>query len=964
MTLKRTVLSALIAFISAANVIAQDKFDFYSRGPYAPAVPRPSSVTGYEPGQFQTPHGQIVRVIEKIAAAAPERVRVIDNGETWERRKLYLVIVSAPENLARLEEIKANLAKLADPRKIKSEDEANQIARSTPVVVWLNYGIHGNESASYETVQQVLYQLAASDEARTLEILKNVVVVINAMHNPDGHERFAVWENSVAIGDAETFSIEHREPFQIYGRGNHYRFDMNRDMLALTQPENHAVLRGVREWRPQVFVDHHGQVASYFFPPAAEPVNKNLPVDKAKFWYDKFGRGNAAAFDRFGWNYYVRHVFDIYYAGYMDSWSSLQGATGMTYETDGGGPRSLEIKRDDETILTFRQGIAKHFTASMATLETAADNRELRLKDYYSFFKTGMDEGRAGPMKRVVLLAGRDPGRAANLVRNLVRQGIEVTVAREGFRSSSAHDYLGSAPAPREFPAGAYVIDLNQPMKRLAKAHLEPASELDQTFIKAELERRARNEARGKNVGKEDPEFYDITSWSLPLAFGVEAYWTEDAPAVNGAQVNEMTIRPAGDAGAQPAHAGVLTAADSRPISGLSGSVEGGRANTAYVIPYGADAASSLALALLGEGFKLAVATRQLNAGGRNWPAGTLIARVHRNPETLHARMAALAASTGAQVYAVNTAFTEEGDTGVGSESVVSLKQPRVAVVWDEGTDPLSYGAMWYSFERTYKLRFTPVTINALKSADLSKFNVIILPDGGGGAYNSALGKDGVEKLKAWANGGGVLVGVGGGATMFANKDVDLTSSRLVGSDDESQPGNAAAEQPAQTPAAVKGPVPSDPGKQKETEKKPKEKRQEAEAAVKPEAQTATKKKPAEPVPVPGAAFRARVNRNHFLSYGYDSDAIIVLMGGDAFFRPSKEGANVVTFNQEGTLAVAGFTWPGNTEELLRGTSYVIDEPRGRGHVILFAADPNFRYLWRTTAQLFLNSILFAPALQ
>ncbi|HKP84919.1 MAG TPA: M14 family zinc carboxypeptidase, partial [Blastocatellia bacterium] len=820
--IKRVTLVGLVALSFAATAFAQDRFDFYARGPYRTAVPRPSSITGYEPGQFQTPHGQVARVIEKIAAAAPDRVRVIENGETWEHRKLYLVLVSAPENLARLDEIKTTLDRLADPRKIKDDAEVNQIAGRTPVVVWLNYGIHGNESASYETVQQVLYQLAASDEPRTLEILRNVVVVINAMQNPDGHERFAVWENSVAIGNADPFTIEHDEPFQIYGRGNHYRFDMNRDMLALTQPETLATLRGVREYHPQVFVDHHGQVASYFFPPAAEPINKNLPVDKAKFWYDKFGRANSAAFDRHGWNYYVRHLFDIYYAGYMDSWSSLQGATGMTYETDGGGPRSLAIKRDDETILTFRQGIAKHFTASMATLETAADNREARLKDYYAFFKTGMDEGRADRMKRVVIVPGRDPGRAAALVRNLVLQGIEVSIAREGFRSSSAHDYAGAGtPAAKDFPAGAYVIDFNQPMKRLAKAHLEPNPELDQSFAKAELERRARNEQRGKNEGKEDYEFYDITSWSLPLASGVEAYWTEDATAVKGARIE------AGDvtftSSQNETRGKFFGASDSQPIPGLTGNVEGGRANAAYIIPYGTDAASKLAIALLAEDFKLAIATRQLSAGGRNWPAGTLIARVHRNPESLHARISELAASTGAQVYAVNSAFAEEGDTGIGSESIVSLKPPRVAVVWDEATSPTGYGAMWYSFEQTYKLSFAPVTINSLKSIDLSKFNVVILPDGSGGAYQSSLGKDGVEKLKAWVKEGGVLVGIGSGATMFANKDADLTSSRLVGADDD---------KPSQP--AGQSPEPAQPDAKKQPEKETKEKGRES-AAGKPE---------------------------------------------------------------------------------------------------------------------------------
>lgn len=959
MRLKRLVVLALLAASFAAGGltpgaiaqerVAQDSFDFYARGPYRASVPRPSAITGYEPGQFQSSHGNIVRVIERIAAAAPDRVRLIENGKTWEHRNLYLAVVSSPDNIARLAEIKANIARLADPRKIANGAEADQIARSTPVVVWLNYGIHGNESASYETVQQVLYQLAASEEARTLEVLKNVVVVINTMHNPDGHERFAVWENSVAIGDPESFSVEHREPYQVYGRGNHYRFDMNRDMLALTQPENHALLRGMREWRPQVFVDHHGQVASYFFPPAAEPINKNLPVERSKFWYDKFGRANAAAFDRYGWNYYVRHVFDVFYAGYLDSWSSLTGATGMTYETDGGGPRSLALRRDDDTILTFRQGIAKHFTASMATVETASDNREARLKDYYLFFKTGMDEVRNDKIKRVVIVPGKDPGRAAALVRNLARQGVEVSVAREGFRSTSAHSYMGTRSETKDFPAGVYVVDLNQPMKRLAKAQLEPNAEVDATFAKNEYERAARNERRGKNVEKEEAEFYDITSWSLPLASGVEAYWTEDTPTVRGARVEagDSTL----DAGRNRIEASMLTASDSQPLPGIAGGVEGGRAGSAYIIPYGTDAASRLVIALLSGGYKLAVATRQLNAGGRNWPAGTLIARVHRNPESIHARIASLATETGARVWAVNSAFSEEGDTGIGSESVVSLRKPAVAVIWDESTSPTSYGAMWYTFEREYGLKFTPVSINAIKSADLSKFTCIILPDGSAGGYASALGKAGVDRLKEWAQRGGVLVGVGGGAVMFTRKDAEMTSSRLVGATEDTTP-------PAE-------PQPSQPAPQKQAaETKPSEARKQAESAVKPEDKAAPKKRPTQPLGVPGASFRARVNREHYLSYGYETDTIAALVDGDAFFRPSKEGANVVTFETPGPLLIAGFIWPDNTEELLRGTAYVIDEPTGSGHVILFAEDPNFRFLWRTTAQMFINSILLAPSLR
>jgi hypothetical protein len=972
MNRKRLVLLFLVSISFSINAVAQEKFEFYSRGPYRETVPRPSAITGYEPGQFQTPHGQIMRVVEKIAEAATDRVKLIENGQTWEYRKLYLAVVSAPENLARLDEIKANIARLADPRKT-TEAEASQIAASTPVIVWLNYGIHGNESASYEAVQQVLYQLAASNEPKTLELLKNAVIIINTMHNPDGHERFAVWENSVAIGEAENFSLEHFEPYQIYGRVNHYRFDLNRDMLAFTQPENIAVAKAVREWRPQVFVDHHGQVSNYFFPPVADPVNKNLP-ERSKFWFDKFGRGNAAAFDQYGWNYYSRHVFDLYYAGYQDSWSSLNGAIGMTYETDGGGPRSLNSKLEDDTILTFRQGIAKHFTASLATIATAVENREARLKDYYAFFKSGMDEGRTGQMKRVVLLPGKDPARTAALVRNLVLEGVEVSVAREGFKSASAHEYITGKSAAKDFPVGAYVIDFNQPNKRLAKAHLEPNAELDKDFARRELERRERNEKRGKNVSKEGYEFYDITSWSLPLAFGVEAYWTEDAPAIKGAQVSLTDVITV--SGPLKVFGALLSATDAQPLPGLGGGVEGGRANTAYVIPYGTDAATKLLVNLLNEGFKVAVATRQLNTGGRNWPAGTLLLRTHRNPETLHERIAKLALETGARVYAVNSAYSEEGDTGLGSESIESLKAPKIAVIWDDATSPTSYGALWYTFERGYGVKFTPINSDAVKFINLAQFNVIIFPDGSSGAYQTALGKDGIDKLKAWVNGGGVLIGYSGGAAMFTNKDAGLTSATLVGSDGDSTPpaptaampqGSAPAQAPTaaqSTPAQASDPKPA---ANKKPAKESKEKNPEASNAQSPKSEEKPapgKPKPTEPIALPGAAFLTKINHDHFLSYGYDANSLVVLLTGDTFLRPSKNGANVVTFNSEGQLTVAGFTWPDNTEELLRGTAYLIDEPTGRGHVILFAEDPNFRYLWRTSSQMFMNAVLLAPSLR
>src|SRR3954468_19459019 len=402
-------LALLCTLLSLVSYAQRDdsRFDFYARGPYRETVPRPQSILRFDVGEFHTNYATMERVLERIAQAAPDRVRVMDIGETNEHRVMHLVAVSAPENIQRLDEIKGSIARLADPRKT-SPEEAQRIISSTPVLVWLAYTIHGNESASFEAMMQVLYQLAASNEPATLDILKNAVVLINVCENPDGHERFVSWYNSNSTGNPDPLASEHRQPWSVFGRYNHYRFDLNRDNIASTQTDTRLMQRAYLEWNPQVLVDHHGQPSQFFFPPAAQPINPNLPQGETSRWLSIFGRANAEQFDARNWDFYVWDVFDLFYPGYWDSWPSLNGATGMTYETDGGGFKGINWRRDDDTIVTLRSGIAKHFVASLTTLETAARNREARLKDYYGFKRSGIEEGRTAQMKRIVLLPGRD----------------------------------------------------------------------------------------------------------------------------------------------------------------------------------------------------------------------------------------------------------------------------------------------------------------------------------------------------------------------------------------------------------------------------------------------------------------------------------------------------------------------------------------------------------------------------
>lgn len=914
---------------------AQAPFDFYARGPYRPAVPTPAQILGYEPGQFHTVYGEMLRVTDAIAQAAPDRVRIFPYGRSVEGRPLRILVVTAPENLQRIEEIRAAVARLTDPR-TTSPEQARQIARTTPAIVWLNYANDGDETAAFEAAMQTAYELAASENEAALEVLRNVVTIINPAHNPESHERFVAWYNAQGIGDSARIAMEHHPFWSLGTNNNHYQIDLNRDFLALSQRETQAIVAAMLHWNPQVVVDHHGETTQFFFPPTAKPMNPSLPQAQQRKWEEVFGRANAAAFDVYGWPYYSRHIFDFYYPGYADVWPSLNGATGMTYETDGGGSRGYRWRRDDGTVVTFRDGIARHFTASFATVRAAAAHREERLFDFYEFRRSGMAEARTKPYARFVLAPGTDPERAARLVELLLRSGVEVRRAERPFRSERAHGYLDGRRAGREFPAGSYVIDLVQPQARLIETLLAPGLSLDSAFIREQLAARARNARRGEKVEKEGHEFYDITAWSLPLSFGLEAYWTEDASAVSGTAL-EAEFSPGEDAWQPPWMIGPRRVADlpAAVARGVGGGVSG-RAGSAYVFAYDRDGAARLAVALLREGYRVAVATREMRAGGRTYPRGSLVVRVERNPPGLHDRIAELAREFGVPVEGLGTGYIDEGTTGPGSETVVSIRLPRVAVLAGEPVSDRGYGALWYTLIREFGLPFTPVRADHFDRLDLRNYDVVIFPPGSPDGYRSALGEGGVRGLKDWVSSGGVVVGLAGGAAFLAHPKVDLTSARIVGEKEEGEgEGEAAEDTTGYRPPAI-GPVPPLPSP----------------------AGGETR-----PLEVPGAIFRAAVDRTHPLTFGYEADRIAVTLWGDRFFAPSRKGSNPVAF-VGGDLVVAGFTWPENTVKYLQDTAYLIDEPNGSGRAVLFAADPNFRLLWPSLNRLFLNALLFGPSVR
>ncbi len=886
-------ISARLLLLCCAPVsLTAQSFDFYSRGPYRPAIPRPEAVTGYPAGEQQTMYAVMQKYLDTLLVTAPDRARAETWGQTVEHRPYRVLIISDSANLARIDQIRLAVGELTDPRKT-SATRATQIAATEPIIVLFQYSVHGDESAGFEAALQVAYQMLAGDDSVTHLILKNVVLVLNPSANPDGHERFAAWYNSVAVGSDNPWALEQNEPWGVTGRYNHFRFDMNRDLVAQSQPEVRVMMDGILRWHPQVFVDHHSTTQTFFFPPVAPAVNQNLPA-QAPHWFDVFGRGNAAAFDRYGWQYFVRGIFDFFYAGYWDEWSTFQGATGMTYETDGGP--ELNHRRDDGTVSTFRDGIAHHFIASLATLETAARNRQARLADYYAFRKSAMDEAGADRMKRIVLVPGTDPRMTAHVVGLLLRNGIEVSRLSQPWASTLSHPYLGGTVGRHTFPAGSYVVDLSQPQRRLAKALLEPNAVLEKQFVQNQVERFRRNRRRGTDADKEDYGFYDITAWSMPYTFNLEAYWTEDVGATSAAAVTDTAL----------------------PVPASPG-----RAMSAYVFRDDNLGAARLVYALQREGFNVAVSLRPLVADDHEFPRGTFVVRLQRNPATLPDRLTALAAPLGVPVTAVASAFADTGNTGTGSDYVVSLSAPHILVGVGDGVSETSYGWLWDFLVRDLGAGFTPVPLANLGILDdLYAFNVIILPDGSGSRMKRQLGEGGIAKLKAWVQSGGVLIGIGGAGDFASDKDVGLSSIATVGADS----GKSDSTVQASAPPLLS---PSAPSKEK-------------------------------PEWLPGSIFRATLDRTHWLTLGYEQDELPVYLDGTTFWKQSKNGANPVVFTAD-SLTLSGFAWPGNTERLLKGTTWAVVENQGDGRVVLFLGDPLFRGFWRGTARLMTNAILIGP---
>lgn len=677
----------------------------------APAVAagqtqNPEQFLGYSLGERFTPYHRVHRYMEHVAASS-DHVQLVTYGQSYEGRPLVALFVSSPANIQNLENIrKSNMQRTGLEPGAPTE---------TAAIVWLSYNVHGNEAVASETAMKTLWELIDPNNSTTKPYLENTVVVIDPCLNPDGQERYVNWYNQKASKrlQPDPQSAEHQEPWP-GGRPNHYLYDLNRDWAWQVQQESQHRAALYNRWMPQVHVDFHEQGinAPYYFAPAAEPVHEFVSPFQREF-QEIVGRNNAKYFDANAWMYFTREVFDLFYPSYGDTWPTFNGAIGMTYEQAGSGRAGLGIETALGDTLTLTERILHHHTAGIATIEMASQHADRLVKEFGEYFSQ-TSTNPPGRYTAYVVKPGNAPDRLKQLQQLLDRNGIRYGVA-EPRGSVTGFNYSTGASATFAIEAGDLVVSAHQPKAVLVQTLFEPNPTLSDTMT------------------------YDITSWALPYAYGLQAYALDTRLTVDTSHV-------------------------APPFA--QNTVQG--TPLAYFVPWNAVTHARFLSALIQADIRVRVAEKPFSHAGEDYPAGTMIvARSGNERKTdFHETAVKLA---NAHAITLQTAATGYMDTGkdFGSSAVKAITPPKVAVLSGQGVSSLGFGEVWHHFERELDYPLSIIDVAGFGGTNLSRYNVLILPSGSYGAIGTA----GFEKIDAWVSAGGKLIAIESAVDFLATKE-------------------------------------------------------------------------------------------------------------------------------------------------------------------------------------------------
>jgi hypothetical protein len=642
-------------------------------------IQSPSEFLGYELGDSFTRHHKVVEYYQQLAAADPDRVVLEKYGETNEGRPLYLVFLGSKDIISNREAIRVNHLK-------------SLVGESTNdhSIVWLSYNVHGNESVSTEASMKTAFELLTAKR----DYLENTLVIIDPCINPDGRDRYVNWFNQTKNNriQPDPNSAEHFEPWHS-GRTNHYVFDLNRDWVWMTQIESQARLPQYQKWQPQIHVDFHEQGVDqpYYFAPAAEPLHEVI-TDFQKQFQDEIGRNHAKYFDANGWLYFTKERFDLLYPSYGDTYPTYHGAIGMTYEQGGSGRAGLAIRNSEGNLLTLKDRIAHHFTTGISTVEMASKNGGRLQKEMANFVQEGLND----PKTYVI------SGRADNLkaLTHLLEKH-QITYGRGKGSLVSGYDYRTQTQKRIKADENSIIIPAGQVKNKLIHVLFEPNTKLNDSIT------------------------YDITAWSLPFAYDVNALLsTKKVPFSK----TESLHTP-------------------NPIS---------KDAYAYVMDYQGFASQKALAALLERGMTVRTSYSDFKVDGISFHAGASILLAAENTNLENA-LAEISEEFEVDFKEVSTGFVDSGKD-FGSPSVTKTKAVKVALFKGEGISSYNFGEWWYFLENDLNYPVTVLNTEYLRYYDLDNYDVLIMPDGNYRNFDDNT----LNAIEKWISSGGKLLAQSG----------------------------------------------------------------------------------------------------------------------------------------------------------------------------------------------------------
>ncbi len=679
---------------------------------YNEKVRTPGEVAGHEIGEWHLTHDKLVSYFMELAKTS-DRAIWEEYGKSYENRPLGHLIISSPENIMNIDQLRAEHVQLCDPSVSQTID-----IKSMPLFIKLGYGIHGNESSAQNASVLIAYYLVAGEGQTINDLLKNTVVLIDPALNPDGMQRHSSWVNSARSlnNNPDPASFEFNEPWP-GGRTNHYWFDLNRDYLMLQHPESVGRNSAFYKWRPNIITDHHemGANSTFFFQPGVQERNNSLtPIENQQLTAE-IGKFHEKYLNTAGSLYYTEESFDDFYLGKGSSYPDIHGSVGILFEQAG---VKGHLRETPGGLLSFQFAIRNQFIVSLSTME-AGQNMRLKLLEYQrNFYKEAVSKADKNTIKAYVFSEPSDNKRTAEFISNLLKHHIKVYKLNKDI-SKNGGDYKADL---------SYVVPMKQNEYYFIRSLFETVSNFS------------------------DSTFYDISTWVLPMSFNIRFAALSTLKETEGLIGQEITTVPYSE--------GRLTASENA---------------YAYLFEWNEYLAPKALYKLQDAGIIARVATDKFYYDDgelqKEFSYGTIL--IHATGQKMSKAdlsifLNSVVKECGIIIYGIKTGLTPAG-IDIGSNALAVLQKPSVLMFAGNGINSSDAGEIWHMFDTRFGIPLTMVSPERSKNIDLNRYNVIIM------AGSPDLGTEVIDDIRIWNRKGGAIIGYKDGNRWLAdNKFADI----------------------------------------------------------------------------------------------------------------------------------------------------------------------------------------------